>query len=109
MKKLLLIVSILSLTGCDNSITDRVRIDDYEFYSLKEFNQETKHIDVDVIANMKNSKKINGPVKCIDVKNLYLINNKKEGDTLIVVIYEKGKYFRIGEDYHQAKKPILSE
>ena len=43
MKKLLLIVSILFLTGCDNSITDRVRIDDYEFYSLKEFNQETKH------------------------------------------------------------------
>ena len=109
MKKLLLIVSILFLTGCDNSITDRVRIDDYEFYSLKEFNQETKQIDVDVITNMKNSKKIKGPVKGYDVKNLYLVNNKKEGDTLIVVIYEKGEYFRIGEDYYQAKKPILSE
>ena len=108
MKKLLLILSILLLTGCDKSITDRVRIDDYEFYSLKEFNQETKQIDVDVIANMKNSKKIKGPVKGI-VKNLLLVNKRKEGDTLVVVIYGSGKYFRIGEDYYQAKKPILSK
>ena len=108
MKKLFLIVSILFLTGCDNSITDRVRIDDYEFYSLKEINQETKQIDVDVIANIKNSKKIKGPVKGI-AKNLFLVNKRKIGDTLIVVIYGGDKYFRIGEDYYQAKSPILSK
>ena len=110
MKKLLLIVSLLFFAGCDTSVEYSIKIDDYEFYSLKGLGIEIKQIDVDVVAKIKNSKKIKGPVKCYDVKNLYLVNKKQEGDTLIVIIYGKdNNYFRIGEDYYQANNSILSK
>ncbi len=108
--KLLLIVSLTFLIGCDTTIEDRVKIDDYEFYSLKGICIDTKQIDVDVVAKMKHSKKIKGPIKGYVVKNLFLLNKKQEGDTLIVIIFgTDNKYFKIGEDYYQAKSSILSK
>ena len=110
MKKLLLIVSLSFLIGCDTYIEDRIKIDDYEFYSLKGIGIDTKQIDVDVVAKIKHSKKVKGPVKSGVIKNLYLVNKKQEGDTLIVIIYGTDNiYFKIGEDYYQAKSSILSK
>lgn len=108
MKMLLLIVSLL-LSSCDNTVTDTIRIDDYEFYSLQKFGKEIK-IDKDVniiIDNIKRSRKIKGPVKGIDVKTIRLVN-KVKGDTLEVIVYGN-KYLRIGNEFYEAKRSIISE
>jgi hypothetical protein len=110
-KILLLIVSILLLTGCKNTLKDNLRIDDYEFYSLTEFNREIEiPADVDVIANMKDSKKIKGPIKSGIVKNMRLVNKTKNGDTLEATFYGNDfRFFSIGEDIYEAENPIISK
>ncbi|MQN88593.1 hypothetical protein F7D34_17855 [Prevotella copri] len=65
--------------------------------------------NTDVIYNIKNSKKIKGPVIGMDIKTLILVNKTNKGDTLKVTIYgNKNKYFRIGKDFYQARNPIFS-
>ena len=113
MKLYLLIVSLLllvGLTGCDNTLADHVRIDDYEFYSFKQFNRDIEVPEgVDVIANLRDSKKIRGPIKGV-VTNMRLVNKTKEGDTLKVTFYGNDyRLFSIGKDFYEAKSSILSD
>ena len=64
---LLLTVSLMLLYGCQHTVEDFIRIDDYEFCSLTELGKEIKKPnDVDVIANIRDSKK-----------------NKRSGDWLL--------------------------
>lgn len=111
MKMLLLIASLILFSGCQCTVEDIIDIDNYEFYSLHELGTDIKKPkEVDVIANMRGSKKIKGPVIGIDVKTLYFVNKGDDRDTLIVIIYGKDNlYFRIGEDFYQAEKSILSK
>ena len=111
MKMLLLIVSLLLFSCCDSTDADSIRIDNYEFHSLHAFNEEINvEKDVNVIDNIKKSKKIKGPVVGIDVKTMFLINKTKGGDTLKVIIYGKdNKYFRIGNEFYESKKSIISK
>lgn len=113
MRILLLIVSFIlltCLTGCKNTLKDNVRIDDYEFYSLTEFNREIEiPADVDVIANMRDSKKIRGPIKGI-AKHMRLANKTRDGDTLEVTFYGNDyRFFSIGEDFYEAENSIISK
>ena len=112
MKMLLLIViSLLLFSNCESTVSDSVKIDDYEFYALYKFGREIK-IDknVDVIYNIKNSKKIKGPVIGVDVKTMILVNKSIEGDTLKIIIYGKdNRYFCLDKEYYQAKRSILQE
>lgn len=110
MKMQLLTVSILLfLLGCDFKVINGIRIDDYEFYAIYEFNKEIKKSkNVDVISNIKKSKKIKGPVIGMDIKTLMLVNKREKGDTLKIIIYGKEhKYFRIGNDFYIAKNSIF--
>lgn len=111
MKMLLLIVSLILFCSCQRTVDDFIKIDNYEFYSLFELGKELKKPnDVDIIANIKDSKKIKGPVIGIDVKTLLLLNKERNKDTLTIIIYGKdNKYFRIGEDFFQSKKSIISK
>lgn len=112
MKMLLLIVSsLLLLSNCESSVSDNIRIDDYEFHALYKFGREIKITkNVDVIYNIKNSKKIKGPVIGINVKTMILINKSIKGDTLKIIIYgEDNKYFCIDKEYYQAKRSIISK
>lgn len=55
-------------------------------------------------------KKIKGPVIGMDIKTLILVNKTNKRDTLKVTIYGKdNKYFRIGEDFYQARNPVFSK
>ena len=98
MKMQLLIVSLLFFSGCDDTVTFRDKLEDYEFYSLHGIGKEINvSEDVNIIENLKNSCKVKGPIVGIDVKTLHLVNKKKLGDTLEVIIYGKNnKFFRIG-------------
>ena len=111
MKMQLLIVSLLFFSGCDDTVTVRDKLEDYEFYSLHDIGKEISvSEDVNIIENLKNSCKVKGPIVGIDVKTLRLVNKKKLGDTLEVIIYGKNnKFFRIGGDFYMAKKSVLSE
>ena len=63
MKMLLLTVSLMLLYGCQHTVEDFIRIDDYKFCSLTELGKEIKKPnDVDVIANIRDSKRIKGPL-----------------------------------------------
>lgn len=113
MKKHLLIVALLlltCLTGCDNTLKNHISIDDYEFYSFKQFNRDIEvPKDVDVIANLRDSKKIRGPIKGVPT-NMRLVNKTKEGDTLKITFYGKNlKVFSIGKDFYEAEKSIISK
>ena len=111
MKMQLLTVSIfLFIVNCCSRGNESIQIDDYVFCSLCKFGQQIE-IDknTDVIYNIKNSKKIKGPVIGMDIKTLILVNKTNKGDTLKVTIYgNKNKYFRIGKDFYQARNPIFS-
>ena len=113
MKKHILIVALLLLTGftgCDNTLEDYISIDDYEFYSLKEFNRDIEvPKGVDVIANLRDSKKIRGPIKGV-VTNMRLVNKKIDGDTLKITFYgNDNRTFSIGKDFYEAEKSIISK
>ena len=112
MKMLLLaVISLLLFSNCESTVSDSVKIDDYEFYALYKFGREIK-IDknVDVIYNIKNSKKIKGPVVGVDVKTMILVNKSIEGDTLKIIIYGKdNRYFCLDKEYYQSKCSILSK
>ena len=113
MKKHLLIVALLlltGLTGCDNTLKDQINIDDYEFYSLKEFNREIEVPEgVDVITNLRDAKKIRGPIKG-PATTMRLVNKTKDGDTLEITFYGKDfKAFSIGKDFYEAEKSIISK
>ena len=105
----LMICLALLLTSCNNTISDSIEIDDYEFKSLCEFGKEVKIQDnIDVINKIKNSTKIKGPVKGIDVKTMILVNKLNPTDSLLVIIYGKeNKYFRIGDNFYQANESIF--
>ncbi len=109
--QLLIVISSILFCSCQRAVDDINKIDDYEFYSLYEFGKEIKKPnDVDVIANLRDSKRIKGPVIGIDVKTLLLVNKGEVKDTLKVIIYGKdNKYFRIGEDFYQAENSIFSK
>ena len=111
MKMQLLIVSLLFFSGCDDAVTVRDKLEDYEFYSLHEMGKDINvSEDVNIIDNLMNSCKVKGPVIGIDVKTLRLVNKKELGDTLEVIIYGKeNKYFRIGDDFYMTKNSVLSE
>lgn len=112
MKTQLLIVSIfLFITSCCSRGPDKIRIDDYEFYTLYEIGKQIEiNKNIDVIYNIRNSKKIKGPVIGMDIKTLILVNKTNKRDTLKVTIYGKdNKYFRIGEDFYQARNPVFSK
>ena len=105
----LLIVSSILFSSCQCTVEDNVKIDNYEFYSLDKLGKEIKEPDdVDVIANIRDSKRIKGPVIGADVKILRLVNKGGDRDTLDVIIYGN-KYFRIGEDFYEAENSILSK
>ena len=103
--KHIMICLALFLTSCENKLSDSIEIDDYEFKSLCKFGKEIKIQDnIEVINKIKNSTKIKGPVKGIDVKTMIMVNKLNPKDTLKVLIYGKdNKYFRIGDNYYQAK------
>ena len=110
MKKQLLIVALLLLTclaGCDNTLKDHIRIDDYEFYY---FNRDIEVPEgVDIIANLRDSKKIRGPIKG-PATTMRLVNKTKDGDTLDITFYGKNlKVFSIGKDFYEAEKSIISK
>ena len=107
---LLLTVSLMLLYGCQCTVEDFIRIDDYEFCSLTELGKEIKKPnDVDVIANIRDSKRINGPVIGYCAKLLRLVNKGNDKDTLSVIVYGKdNRYFRIDNEYYEAEKSILS-
>ena len=110
--KHIMICLALFLTSCNNAISDSsIEIDDYEFKSLCEFGKEIKIQDnIDVISKIKNSTKIKGPVKGIDVKTMILVNKSNPKDSLKIIIYGKdNKYFRIGDNFYQAKESIISK
>ncbi|MBO4659521.1 MAG: hypothetical protein J5637_07860 [Prevotella sp.] len=113
MKKQILIVALLlltGLTGCDNTLKDHISIDDYEFYSFREYNREIEVPEgVDVIANLRDSKKIRGPIKGV-VTNMRLVNKTKDGDTLEIRFYGKNyRTFSIDKDFYEAEKSIISK
>lgn len=110
MKMLLLTVCMMLLYGCQHTIEDFIRIDDYEFCSLTELGKEIKKPnDVDVIANIRDSKRIKGPVIGYCIKLLRLVNKGNAKDTLSVIVYGKdNRYFRIDNEYYEAEKSILS-
>lgn len=101
MKTQLLIVSLILCSSCQHRVEDNIKIDTYDFLSLYELGKEIKVQDgVDVIANIKKSKKIKGPIIGIDVKVLKLVNKVGDRDTFEVIIYGKdNRYFRIGEEF----------
>ena len=110
MKKHLLIVALLlltCLTGCDNTLKKHISIDDYEFYYI---NRDIEVPEgVDVIANLRDSKKIRGPIKG-PATTMRLVNKTKEGDTLEITFYGKDfKVFSIGKDFYEAEKSIISK
>ena len=107
---LLSTVSLMLLYGCQHTVEDFIRIDDYEFCSLTELGKEIKKPnDVDVIANIRDSKRIKGPVIGYCVKLLRLVNKGNAKDTLSVIVYGKdNRYFRIDNEYYEAKKSIFS-
>ena len=110
MKKLLLIVALLlltCLTGCDNTLKNHISIDDYEFYY---FNRDIEVPEgVDIIANLRDSKKIRGPIKG-PATTMRLVNKTKDGDTLDITFYGKNlKVFSIGKDFYEAEKSIISK
>ena len=111
MKKHVLIAALLllacCLTGCDNTLKDHIRIDDYEFYY---FNRDIEVPEgVDIIANLRDSKKIRGPIKG-PATTMRLVNKTKEGDTLEITFYGKNlKVFSIGKDFYEAEKSIISK
>ena len=107
--KHIMICLALFLTSCNNINSDSIEIDDYEFKSLCEFDKEIKIQDnIDVINKIKNSTRIKGPVKGIDVKTMILVNKLNPKDSLTVIIYGKdNKYFRIGDNFYQAKESIF--
>lgn len=109
MKMLLLTVSLMLLYGCQHIVEDFIRIDDYEFCSLTELGKEIKKPnDVDVIANIRDSKRIKGPVIGYCVKLLRLVNKGNDKDTLSVIVYGKNnRYFRIDNEYYEAEKSIF--
>lgn len=111
MKMSSLIVSLMLVSSCQCTVEDIIKIDNYKFYSLHEWGNEIqKPEDVDVVANIRGSKRIKGPVKGSDVKTLRLINKEEHGDTLKVIIYGKNNmYFQIGNEFFQAEKSILSK
>ena len=113
MKKHVLIIALLlltCLTGCKKTLKDQISIDDYEFYSLKEFNRDIEvPEDVDVIANLRDSKKIRGPIKGV-AKTMRLVNKTKDGDTLKITFYGNNyRVFSIGKDFYEAEKSIISK
>lgn len=96
MKMQLLTVSIfLFIVNCCSRGNESIQIDDYVFCSLYKFGQQIEmDKNTDVIYNIKNSKKIKGPVIGMDIKTLILVNKTNKGDTLKVTIYgNKNKYF----------------
>ena len=105
----LMICLALFLTSCNNTISDSIEIDDYEFKSLCELGKEVKIQDnIDAINKIKNSTKIKGPVKGIDVKTMILVNKSNPKDSLKIIIYGKdNKYFRIGDNFYQANESIF--
>lgn len=109
MKKLLLFLFLAFTYSC--TVEDSIEIDNYEFYSLYEWGNEIqKPEDVDVVANIRGSKRIKGPVKGYDSKTLLLVNKEERGDTLKIIIYGKDNmYFQIGNEFFQAEKSILSK
>ena len=111
MKMLLLTVSLMFLYGCQCTVEDFIKIDDYEYCSLTELGKEIKKPnDVDVIANIRDSKRIKGPVIGYYVKLLRLVNKGNHKDTLSVIVYGKdNKFFRIDNEYYEAKKSIFCE
>lgn len=110
MKMLLLTISLMLLYGCQHTVEDFIRIDDYEFCSLTELGKEIKKPnDVDVIANIRDSKRIKGPVIGYCVKLLRLVNKGNDKDTLSVIVYGKdNRYLRIDNEYYEAEKSIFS-
>ena len=111
MKMQSLIVSLLFFSGCGDTEIVPNKLEDYEFYSLHGIGKEINVSEhVNIIENLKNSYKVKGPVIGIDVKTLRLVNKKKLGDTLEIVIYGKNnKFFRIGDDFYMTKNSVLSE
>jgi Cu2+-containing amine oxidase len=111
MKMQLLIVSLLFFSGCGDTEIVPDKLEDYEFYSLHGIGKEINVSEhVNIIENLKNSYKVKGPVIGIDVKTMRLVNKKKLGDTLEIVIYGKNnKFFRIGDDFYMTKNSVLSE
>lgn len=111
MKMPSLIVSLMLFSSCQCTVEDVIEIDNYEFYSLHEWKREIKQQEnVDVVANIRGSKRIKGPVKGYVAKTLLLVNKVDQRDTLKIIIYgENNMYFRIGDKFFQAKKSLLSE
>lgn len=107
MKKILSFLFIAFTYSC--TVEDSIEIDNYEFYSLYEWGKEIeKPKNVDVVANIRGSKRIKGPVKGYYSKTLLLVNKEEREDTLKIIIYGKDNmYFRIGNKFFQAEKPIL--
>ena len=110
MKNQLLIIALLLLTfltGCDNTLKKHISIDDYEFYYINRDIEVPE--DVDVIANLRDSKKIRGPIKG-PATTMRLVNKTKDGDTLEITFYGKDfKVFSIGKDFYEAEKSIISK
>ena len=113
LKKQILIVALLlltGLTGCHNTLEDHISIDDYEFYSFRHFNIEIEVPEgVDVISNLRVSKKIRGPIKGTTTI-MRLVNKTKDGDTLKITFYGNNyKVFSIGKDFYESEKSIISK
>lgn len=103
-------ILLTALTGCNNTLKDQISIDDYEFYSFKEFNRDIEVPEgVDVIANLRDSKKIRGPIKGV-ATIMRLVNKKIDGDTLKITFYGKDyRTFSIGKDFYEAERSIISK
>ena len=86
MKMQLLIVNLSSFISCDTTLSDDVRVDDYEFHSIYVTRGSEKEIsiqhNIDIISNIKYAKKIKGPIK------------SKNGKVYPRMSYQPGKNYR---------------
>ena len=64
---------------------------------------------MDVIAILRDSKKIRGPIKG-PATTMRLVNKTKDGDTLEIILYGKDyRVFSIGKDFYEAEKSVISK
>lgn len=91
MKMQLLTVSIfLFIVNCCSRGNESIQIDDYVFCSLYKFGQQIEmDKNTDVIYNIKNSKKIKGPVIGMDIKTLILVNKTIIVHTFLTLYYRQ--------------------
>lgn len=110
MKTLLLIINMLFLISCGTEFKNQCLStnDNYKFISisyLKKTKKNTKNCDV--IKIIKESKQVKGPIKGIIVKEIKILNTKKN-DTLTLIIYGlDNKLFSIKNCYYESEIPIV--